>query len=291
MTQSSETHSAGPTPTSSASDDPTASLEAFVASVQHLPLFTGTAGQLIRSVDREDVGVQELGRLIATDAALVAHLLRLVNSAFYGVTRKIGTVTEALAVLGLDLVRRTVVVAVLQRPLFAYLHDTETVRAFWRHELLCAALARHLASRQGSNSELAYMAGLLHDVGRLVMLMQFPQHADVLLRGRSDDDDTGTAHELATFGFTHAQVGGALLESWGLPEEIVQAAHQHVDETEPEDAIAAAVWRGNLLSHELDDGDDESADEETPWMTAIGLSVAARHKMLEEIEAFENAAR
>ncbi len=277
-----------PTP---ADDDGNVTLGAFVASVQHLPLFTGMATQLVRSVDRDDSTMSDLGRLISTDAALVAQLLRLVNSSFYGLPRKIGTITEALAVLGLDFVRRLVMAAVLQRPLFAYLHDTAAARAFWRHELLCAALARHLARRHGIDGELAYMAGLLHDVGRLVMLIEYPDHVDLLLRHADvveevPDDDGNAAQELALFGFTHAQVGGALLEMWGLPDGIVRAAHQHGDAQAPDDPLAAAVWQANALSYHMDDVDDD--DEEAPWMQEIGLTVAGRHKMLEEIEAIES---
>ena len=266
------------------------SLTEFVESVQHLPLFTGTAVQLIRSVDREDVAASELSRRISADAALSAHLLRIVNSSYYGLSRRIGTVSDALAVLGLDLVRRTVTAAVLQRPLFAYLHDTEVARAFWRHELQCAALARHLALRRGGDGESAYMAGLLHDVGRLVMLMRYPDRTDVLLRRRSDDEQ-GLEHERGLFGFDHAQVGGALLESWGLPEQMVQAAHQHADETEPEEPGAASVWRANLIAHEMDAYQLECpADdvEEQPWMAAIDLSLEAYRKILDEIAALES---
>jgi putative nucleotidyltransferase with HDIG domain len=267
-------------------EDPVVALKTFVASVQHLPLFTGTAAQLVRSVDREDVTATELSRLIATDVALTAHLLRMVNSPYYGLSRKVGTVSEAFALLGLDLVRRTITVAVLQRPLFAYLHDSATARAFWRHKLVTAALSRHIAHRAGANAELAYMAGLMHDVGRLVLLGQFPEHVDMLLR--RNGEDAGAAREVAAFGFTNAQVGAALLEHWGLPEEIVRAAHEHMDESQPDEPLSAAVWRANLLSAEMEQvEDDEEADEVQPWMQSIGLSVSARHKMLEEIEALE----
>jgi putative nucleotidyltransferase with HDIG domain len=267
-------------------EDPVAILQTFVSSVQHLPLFSGMAVQLIRSVDNEDIMASELSRMISTDAALVAHLLRLVNSSYYGLTRRVGTVTDACMVLGLNLIRRTVTVAVLQRPLFAYLHDTAVAREFWRHELFCAALARHLAAQKGVDAEGAYLAGLLHDVGRLVMLMEFPEQSDVLLRTRGGDTDNGLNSELLEFGFTHAQVGGALLELWGLPEGIVMSAHQHADETEPEDAMAACVWRANLLSHEM--AQETNLDEEQPWMTAIGLTVAARQKIFDEIRALED---
>ena len=266
-----------------------AALEAFVASVQHLPLFTGTAVQLIRSVEQEDANADELSRLISTDAALTAHLLRLVNSSFYGLSRRIGTISDALMVLGFNLVRRTVTAAVLERPLLAYLHDSAAARAFWRHELLCAALARHLAGRAKGNGEVAYMAGLLHDVGRLVMLMQYPEQSDLLLQRRSEDDDGGLVVERELFGFDHAQVGGALLESWGLPEEMVQAAHQHADETEPDEVCAASVWRANLISHEMDAATDDVDDDEVlPWMEAIGLTPKERRKILNEIAALES---
>ena len=272
-----------------APDDAMSSLAEFVESVQHLPLFTGTAVQLIRSVDREDVTSSELSRLISTDAALSAHLLRIVNSSYYGLPRRIGTVSDALAVLGLDLVRRTVTAAVLQRPLFAYLHDTEVARAFWRHELQCAALARHIALGRGVDGESAYMAGLLHDVGRLVMLMRFPDRTDVLLRGRNDDD-TGLDHERALFGFDHAQVGGALLELWGLPEQMVQAAHQHADEIVPEDPGAASVWRANLIAHEMEAAEMQGGDEDEvqPWMAAIDLSSKGYRRIRDEIAALES---
>src|ERR1700760_4331600 len=137
-------------------------LRTFVAQIQHLPLFSTTAAQLIDSINREDTTASELSRIVSTDAALVTQLLKMVNSPFYGLSRRVGSVGDAFAVLGRDMVRRTVTSAVLQRPLFASLHDTAIARAFWRHELLCATLARHVAKRNGADGELAFVAGLLH---------------------------------------------------------------------------------------------------------------------------------
>ena len=265
----------------------TAALQAFVAAVEHLPLFTGTALQLIRSVDDEAITAGELSRLISTDPALAAHLLRIVNSPYYGLSRRIGTVSDALVVLGLNLVRRTVTAAVLERPLFAYFTDTEAARAFWRHELLCAALARHLAIRQGFGGEFAYMAGLLHDVGRLVMIVRHPDASESLLRQHGGDDET-LREERARFGFDHAELGAALLELWGLPGGMIQAAHQHVDAVEPDDPTAAGVWRANRLAHEWIASGADPGDGEPAWMDAIDLSKAGRQQILDEIAALEN---
>ena len=259
----------------------------FLAAVRHLPLFSGTATQLIRSAGDDTVSARELVRLISTDAGLVAHLLRIVNSPFFGFARRLATVGDALSVLGVAHVRRTVTAAVLQRPLMSYLHDSEVVRTFWRHELLCAALARHIASRRNADGELAYMAGLMHDVGRLAMLMQFPGQTGVLLHVRGDNDHLALEREFEAFGFDHAQAGGALLERWGLPAEIVLAAREHGDEVEPDDPISASVWKANLLTHEMENVPEEFEGIQQPWMIEIGLSVSARRRILDEIHAFE----
>ena len=263
----------------------TAALEEFVASIQHLPLFTGMAAQLVRSVEREDITTAELSRQISTDAALAVHLLRLVNSSYYGLSRRVGTVTEALAVLGLDLVRRVVTAAVLQRPLLAYLHDTQAAREFWRHQLVCAALARHLHGRKGQDGEVAYMAGLLHDVGRLVMLMHQPKDTEELLQRAGVDDDSSVETERKRFGFDHAQVGAALLELWGVPERMVQATHQHADVTEPEEPMAASVWHANRLAHLLVSEPDDHQDR--PWVQQAGLTDQVCQQILDEVAAFE----
>ena len=97
------------------------------------------------------------------------------------------------------------------------------------------------------------------------------------------------------FGFNHAQVGAALLELWGLPEGMVQAAHQHVDEVEPDEPGAASVWRANVVAHQAADDFDGPVDadleaddvEPAPWRDAIGLSAKAYLQMRKEISALE----
>ena len=268
-------------------DEPSAAARAFVASVRHLPLFSGTATQLIRSVGRDDVTARELTRLIATDAALVAHLLRIVNSPYYGLQQRVATIAAAAAVMGLNQIRRTVTAAALQRPLMTYLPDASTVHAFWRHELVCAALSRHIAMRSGLDGEIAYMAGLMHDMGRLAMLIQFPQHTDLLLHGGAGDDAPGIDREVARFGYDHAQVGGELLQLWGLPAPIVRAARSHGRTVAPRRAMSAAVWRANQLAHAMTEALDDDAIEE-PWMTSIGLDVVERRRMAAEIRSLES---
>jgi len=266
---------------------PLTPLEVFVASIEHLPLFTGIAAQLIRSVDDESITASELARQISTDVALVAQLMRLVNSPYYGLRRGVATVGDAIAVLGLNLVRRVVIAAVLQRPLYAYMHDTRATRDFWRHQLLCALLARHLHQHKGLNGEVAYMAGLLHDVGRLVMFIKNPQQVDAMLEDRSIDDDAALVRERERFGFDHAVVGAALLERWDVPDSMVVSAGCHVEKTEPDDPLAATVWRANLLAHQL--YDEGAAPFDAANFPGSAVTADVCEQILEEVTAFEGA--
>jgi HD-like signal output (HDOD) protein len=265
-----------------------AALADFVAATHHLPLYPAVAAQLVRSVENEDISGPELARQIAADAALATHLLRLVNSSFYGMSRRIGTVSDALSVLGFNMVRRIVTAVVMRRPMLAYLPDTAASRDFWRHQLLCAVLARHLHQHQGDDgAEVAYMAGLLHDVGRLAMFARWPRaYAATLLRPSlpTAADDDLIAVERSSFGFDHAQAGGALLAHWGVPEAICEAAAGHRNALVPEAEVPAHVWHANGLSHRISAQQDCAT--QTLWMTEAGLDPLSVRRFLDEVAAF-----
>jgi HD-like signal output (HDOD) protein len=254
----------------------------FVASIRQLPLIPVVALQLVRSVQKEDISGAELGRQIGADAALAGQLLRLVNSSYYGLSRRVATVGDALAVLGINMVRRIVISAALQRPMLEHLPDTPATRGFWRHQLLGAALARFVHGRSGADGEeAAYMAGLLHDVGRLAMFVRWPQVYGAWLARPLDG--SATDDERSRFGFDHAQAGAALLHHWGIPESIVLAARHHADAAAPADPIAASVWHANRLAHRLA---DEPADgPEQPWMREAELGAVQRRRIVDEVDA------
>ena len=263
---------------------PSAAVVAFVEQVKQLPLFTSTAMQLMKSVDDEDASADDLARLISCDVGLVAQLLRIVNSPYYGLPKPCATVMAAISVLGLDAVRRGVMASITQRPLMAYLHDTKAVQAFWRHQMLCAAIARHIAVQQGLDGEAAYMAGLMHEIGRLVILIKHPHLTDALLGVERDDDHFTAEDERAHFGFDHAEIGAALLARWGMPPAIVKAVDDHEQESRPADPMSAAVWRANQIVHIIQE-EPEDIDAPLPWMIEIDLSIENRRRIFDEIAA------
>lgn len=259
-------------------------VDAFVARVGALPLMPRLARVLVRSVHDDDLGAAELGSHIADDAGLAAQLLRLVNSPFYGFSRRIGTVSDAIAVLGFNLVRRIVTAAVLQRPQPSVLPDGPATRAFWRHQLLCAALARFVHAQRGDDGdELAYMAGLLHDIGRLALHAYQPAESGVLVASHALGEEALVQDERTRHGFDHAEAGAALLRAWQLPDVLVQSVLQHASPTAPDAATAASVWQANRLAHSIEGG--PAPVQEQPWMRESGLGLADCQRLLAEVDA------
>lgn len=265
-------------------------VNAFVSQVGQLPLMPGLALTLVRSVHDDSLGTTELGSRIADDSALAAQLLRLVNSPFYGFSRRIGTVSDAIAVLGFNLVRRIVTAAVLHRPQHAALPDGPATRAFWRHQLLTAVLARFAHTQRGDNGEeQAYMAGLLHDIGRLAMHACRPPLDGLLAPSHSLGEDALVQQERERLGFDHAEAGAALLHAWQLPHPLVHAVRQHSSPTAPDEATAASVWQANRMAHCIED--DPVPMQEQPWMRECGLGLTDCLRLVAEVDAITGAAR
>jgi putative nucleotidyltransferase with HDIG domain len=262
---------------------------AFVGRVGQLPLMPRLAMVLVHSVHDDSLSAAELGACIADDPGLAAQLLRLVNSPFYGFSRNIGTVSDAIAVLGFNLVRRIVTAAVMQRPQRTMLSDVPATRAFWRHQLLAAVMARFVQAQRGDDQvELAYMAGLLHDIGRLAIDASSPTDRLGLIPTHVVGEQALVLQERTQLGFDHAEAGAALLQAWRLPDTLVQAVWQHASPTAPDDPISASVWQANRMAHFVET--DPAPTQLQPWMRECGLGLADCLRLVAEVDAVASSA-
>jgi len=171
---------------------------------------------------------QQLERRILRDQVLAATVLKLVNSAYYGLPRRVGTISQALALLGLDAFRKLVmqVVAhhVFARKLFAYSMEEG---ALLDHSLACAQLAELLARSTGIVKEEAYLAGLLHDLGKVVLERCGGagfEHVLDLVNGQGKEFHQA---ERETLGIDHSAAGGQIAANWRLPENLAEAISCH----------------------------------------------------------------
>ena len=236
--------------------------EALAARIDALPALPTVASGLLRGFDDPDVDTAQLARQLAADQSLAARALRVANSPFYGLPGRVESIREAIMVLGLRAVRSLVFSAAVVRTLSA----TQTAapfdaRSFWRHGVAAAVAARHLAQHAGCSVDTAFTAGLLHDVGKLVLAVTCPQHYGAALAWQQQANCLANAAEQQVVGLTHADAGALLAERWGLPAAIGAAvAHHHHPGEAARQPLAAVVCAANVLAHGLGlaDGGDEA---------------------------------
>lgn len=203
------------------------SLNEIVKRIRDLPSLPAVVMDLLTCIDQESAGAKMLGERISRDQSLAAKTLRLANSSFYGMQRKVASIPQAIAILGFDSVR-TMVAAVAVADAFpsgrAGRFDLEV---FWRHAIASAICARLLSKHMHIDSDQAFIAGLLHDIGRLILVVYYPGEYEEVLNYRTANRCRLQQAELAVLGIEHAQVGRALAEHWKFPVSIQNAIGSH----------------------------------------------------------------
>jgi HD-like signal output (HDOD) protein/CheY-like chemotaxis protein len=224
-----------------------------VVGIESLPSAPQTLIELIEALDAEDASPQSVAAVIETDPAATAKVLHLVNSSAYTTARKVSNVAQAIALLGLHVVRGLVLLHDLVRTFdLADKLPAEWISGLTRHAVESSRLARQLGRGTDWEND-AFTAGLLHEVGQLVLASSRPAaFAEVLGAWQAAGDDQPdpddeaapdstslAAAELAAFGVCHNEVGARLLRLWGLPDAVVDAVAQH-DRTAPPTTAADA---------------------------------------------------
>jgi HD-like signal output (HDOD) protein len=210
--------------------------------------------RLMEVINHPRGGTSDVANVIREDTALTARLLKVVNSAFFAFPRRVETVSQAVTVVGTsqvrDLALATSVVALFKD----VPSDLVEMDGFWRHSLACGAGARVLASfRRESNVERFFVAGILHDLGKLVLYQKAPDEArEALMLARAENVLLHQA-ERRVLGFNHAQVGEALLAQWNMPLSLREALRFHHDPRRAErfPVEAAAIHAADVLANGL----------------------------------------
>ncbi|WP_374413915.1 HDOD domain-containing protein [Hydrogenophaga sp.] len=232
-------------------------LEALLNYPRALPAMPRTVSDLLVEMNREDPSPKRVGDLIGRDPALTTRVLRLSNSAFFRVSRKIGSADEAVALLGMTHVRSLVMAAALGAS-FKNVPGID-LKQFWRYSLRAADIARSLAGVLHHNQGNAFTAGLIHGIGILVMHIAMPDRMAPINVSTPPLDLNRAAAERSALGYTYAEVGAGMVERWQFPEEMVSALTNQLSPFEGEsyDPLAGvlhlASWRARAEELHLDD--------------------------------------
>ncbi len=260
----------------------------FIRSIDNLPTLPSVVARVNELVENPSSSAADINQAIRQDLALSARILKLVNSSFYGFPRRISSIAHAVVILGFNTVRNVVLSAFVLDS-FASRDLPFGHKTFWIHSLGVGVTASILASRRGiSEGEDAFIAGLLHDVGKVVLHQYARADFAEVLKVAGEKDCLMYEAEQEVLGTTHAEVGAMLLEAWHLPERLVKAVglhHAPADADEHRDLVAA-VHLADILTRSLlvGNGGDSRIPVASPdaWSRA-GVSLDGVEDLFHEI--------
>lgn len=251
-------------------------------SAKDLPSIPSTYAKLLKLLNQENTGMNEVAQLIERDPAMTAKVLQIVNSSFFALRREINSAKDAVIFLGLETLKGLVMSQQLFRR-FANKGIAENLLdELWNHSLLTAYIARHIVRLEnGSRYDMdaAFTAGILHDVGKLLMLEQLPptyyQYASSIVR----DNQESIKVEKMIFNTSHSALGASLLRKWGLSDFLLEPiAHHHRPlwyHNRFSNVIAVHV--ADCLAHEFVDKDIDSLRMDPAALRTANVLLDTRH--------------
>lgn len=273
------------------------SLRKIVSSMESLPTLPQLFHEITEELKKEDASMRKVGDLISRDPAMTAKILQIVNSSFFSLPRTIKSPAEAVTLLGLDTVKSLV----LTVEIFSKF-DRDTLKLFdieglWEHSVHTGTLARAIAAGDDMEKQTidnACMAGLLHDIGKLVFMENFTGEYQKTIQLSKSETISIQDAENRIFGASHCQVGAYLLGLWGLPGDIVETVGFHHDPGQlpgRQSGILTAVYIANAFARcgevhmetsDLLDSLDTAYMKETGIMDRINAYDEIRRDMLEK---------
>ena len=228
-------------------------------------------GTVIKLTSTPSTQVDELVTVLSSEPTIAAFILRLSNSALYGRSRTVDSVKEAVVMLGFHSIRSIVITHSTQKLFSDATLGKQHRDRLWEHSLATAIGARLLSQRSlVVHPEFAYLGGLLHDIGKLLMAQNFPEEYDALLSGEDNYASEHIRKESEIFGIDHAMAGAILINEWLFPEPLVEAVAAHHQMCNM-NSIAGTIALADLLAtkQELNIHPHESSNDKI--LTDLGL--------------------
>lgn len=257
------------------------SLEKIFSNAMQLPTLPKLVQELIQSFQDDDADIDDISKKIAMDPALTAKILRLANSAHFGGSRNIGSVNDAVVLLGFNTLR-TMVLASGITGAFDY-PNTFDKNLFWKSSFECAAIAKWIAKFGDHDRETAFTCGMLSDIGTILMVINFPDQMGDILKAASQGADR-SALEQSTLGVTAPEVTAELANRWRFPTSIVDALRwQHQPENSDGSPLAYLMHLTNHIHLNRVDMNAEQLSENFPVEIAQKAELNSA-KILADIE-------
>jgi len=230
-------------------------LKNIIMTTRDLPAMPQVASKVLELSSDPNTSALQLQQVIADDQAMTARILKIANSAMYSCSRKVKTLTEAIVMLGFNSIRSLVVTSAARN-----LYDTRNStaglkeRLLWEHSIGVAFACRLLVQeRMPALAEEAFLAGLMHDIGKLVLNLRVPDQFDEIVQLVYNDNVPFSQTEKAILGFDHAEVGARLVNKWNLSPILEDTIlhHHNPEALGMETPLLLYLDLGNKVCHKL----------------------------------------
>jgi putative nucleotidyltransferase with HDIG domain len=246
--------------------------------------------KVLDALRHEQTTLDEIGELVALDPALTAKLLHYCNSVYFAGREPVSSVPEAIGRVGFQTIFTLVSVVTGSKSFNP--PDTSGIDGsqLWKHSLTTAFACKFIADDLEEDNNLLFTAGLLHDIGRVVLAQAKGADYGRLFHEAASAGASCTERERVTYGFTHADVGACLMETWKLPAQLVQSVRFHHRPAGGGSAVktAAAICVGNALAHHFEHPADGLAANSELQAALQLLTLGERHLELYDEQMQEN---
>ncbi len=228
-------------------------LEIMIMTAGDLPTIPVVATKVMQLIESENASSEEMAKVVASDPAVAARLLKISNSSFYGRQRQVQTLSQAIVVLGFSVLRSLVVAASVKQ---VYKPFGLTEKMLWEHSFGAGLAARIIAREiHHVNEEEAFLGGLFHDIGKNIMNFLDSQKFQEVMQTCYNSSASFSEAEGQIYSYTHSEVGALVIKKWNFPELLINTVRQHhsFDFREDEDpyqvSLTCVVGLANLFCH------------------------------------------
>lgn len=271
-------------------------LKELISGLKGLPSLPSLYVEIMAELNRADPDMEKIGEIISQDLGITAKVLQIVNSPFFGLMQAVQSPARAVGLLGLDVVRAMVLSAGTFSKFKKISAAGFSMEDLWQHGMQTAGYAKCIAHAHQCKprvEEAAFIAGLMHDIGKLVVAANKPEAYEEIQARLAENEEAFHVAERAVYHADHAELGGYLLGLWGIPDEVLQAvAYHHAPQQGRDKGLTALtlVHVANAFSNQgaaLADTEFEAMDLDRAYLTAAGVWEALpgwRHVCAETLE-------
>jgi putative nucleotidyltransferase with HDIG domain len=258
------------------------SMKKILTRIDSLPSMPSIYFEITEELQSNDASIQNVGKIISKDVALTSKILQLVNSAYFSLPRHISSPEHAAVLLGLNIIKSLVLVSHVFKSFDKLDMPKNYLQLLWSHNILTAKLAKAIAKEESIDRKVvdnSFIAGLLHDCGKLILASNFPEQYREIIVESDENNRAIWSVEEDILGITHAEVGAYLMELWGLPSPIIEALAFHHDPSIYGDSCFSpltAVHIANAMAHEKPDEADDVIQPDLDYAYLSGLSMDKR---------------